>query len=91
MRKLSLIQQKCGWDPTLLYAELTFDSTASAAERGERHEGAVVVAGTDEAVADDGFEAFLRVGVAVDRVGAVMFASASMVCSQRLLDCGDLS
>lgn len=76
-------------------AELAFDPTAGAAEGGEGHEGAGVdgamgEAGADQAVADHGFVAFVQAGVAVDRVGLVMFGPAGMVVGEGFFDHGDL-
>ena len=83
------------WKPTGTCSELAFDPSAGAAEGGEGHEGAgvdgaVVEAGADEAVADDGFVTFVQVGVAVDRVGVVMFSPPGMVVSEGFFDHGDL-
>lgn len=54
-------------------------------------DGAVVEAGADEAVADDGFVTFVQVGVAVDRVGVVMFSPPGMVVSEGFLNDRDLA
>ena len=76
-------------------AELAFDPSAGASEGREGHKGAGVYgtmgeARADQAVADDGFVAFVQVGVGMDRVGSVMFGLAGMVASQRFFDDGDL-